>query len=148
MKKWPFFAIILLWMASYGSGTSFLLIFSARDDLVKVSWKSDARKYQNKPSLLTLTSWVKGTSPFLLLQVGTFATNINSGQFFLWTGTHRRLSTLEAKKIKQRQSRWNKSFSLLDPGWQKLCRGTGAPRQKVWTWTLILSPNIRYIVAN
>ena len=37
MKKWPFFAIILQRMASYGSKTSFLLIFSARDDLVKVS---------------------------------------------------------------------------------------------------------------
>ena len=31
------FAIILPWMASYGSERSFLLIFSARDDLVKVS---------------------------------------------------------------------------------------------------------------
>ena len=37
-EKWPFFAII------------FLLIISARDDLVKVSWKSDARKCQNQPS--------------------------------------------------------------------------------------------------
>ena len=48
MKNWPFFAIILPWMARYGSETSFLLIFSARDDLVKVSWKSDARKCQNQ----------------------------------------------------------------------------------------------------
>ena len=48
MTKWPFFAIILPWMARYWSKTSFLLIFSARDDLVKVSWKSDARKYQNQ----------------------------------------------------------------------------------------------------
>ena len=48
MKKWPFFAIILPWMASYGSERSFLLIFSARDDLVKVSWKLDARKCQNQ----------------------------------------------------------------------------------------------------
>ena len=31
IKKWPFFAIILLWMASYGSERSFLLIFSARE---------------------------------------------------------------------------------------------------------------------
>ena len=37
MKKWPFFAINLSWMASYGSERSFLPIFSARDDLVKVS---------------------------------------------------------------------------------------------------------------
>ena len=35
-------------MASYGSETSLLLIFSARDDLVKVSWKLDARKCQNQ----------------------------------------------------------------------------------------------------
>ena len=35
MKKWPFFAIVLLWMARYGSETSFLLIFSANDDVVK-----------------------------------------------------------------------------------------------------------------
>ena len=48
MKKWPFFAIFLPWMARYGSETSFLLIFSARDDLVEVSWKSDARKCQNQ----------------------------------------------------------------------------------------------------
>ena len=59
------FAIILPWMASYGHETSFLLIFSARDDLVKVSCKSDARKCQNQVTLLTLTSWVKGTSPFV-----------------------------------------------------------------------------------
>ena len=65
MKKWPFLAIILSWMVSYGSETSFLHILSARDDLVKVSWKSDARKCQNKLPLLTLTSWVKGTSSFM-----------------------------------------------------------------------------------
>ena len=64
MKKWPFFAIILPWMASYGSERSFLLIFIARDDLVKVSCKSDARKCQNQGTLLTLTSWVKEASPF------------------------------------------------------------------------------------
>ena len=33
-------------------------------------------------------------------------------------------------------------------GWQKLCGGTGGPRRKVWTQTKILSPNIRYFVAN
>ena len=37
-------------MASYGSVTSCLLIFSARDDLVKVSWNSDAGKCQNQPT--------------------------------------------------------------------------------------------------
>ena len=37
-------------MASYGSERSFLflLIFSAKDDPVKVSWKSDARRCQNQ----------------------------------------------------------------------------------------------------
>ena len=48
MKKLPLFAIILPWMASYGSERSFLVIFSARDNLVKVSWKSDAQKCQNQ----------------------------------------------------------------------------------------------------
>ena len=43
--KWPSFPIILSWMASYGSKTSFLLIW---DHLVKVSWKLDARKCQNQ----------------------------------------------------------------------------------------------------
>ena len=47
MKKMPFFVIILPWMASNGSERCFLLIFSARDDLAKVAWKSAARKRQN-----------------------------------------------------------------------------------------------------
>ena len=38
-EKWPFFAIILQWMASFWFKGSFLFIFSARDDLVKVSLK-------------------------------------------------------------------------------------------------------------
>ena len=33
-------------------------------------------------------------------------------------------------------------------GWQKLCGGMGGPRRKVWTRTKILSPSIRYFVAN
>ena len=70
MKKLPFFAIILPWMASYGSEISFLLVFSARDDLVKVSWKSDAQKCQNEVTPLTLTSWVKDASPFVILFLG------------------------------------------------------------------------------
>ena len=49
MKKWPFFAIILPWMANYGS-ECFLLVFSVRDDMVKVSCKSDAGKSQNQPT--------------------------------------------------------------------------------------------------
>ena len=35
---------------------------------------------------------------------------------------------------------------LYEPGWQKLCGGTGGPRRKVWTRTKILSPNIRYFI--
>ena len=34
------------------------------------------------------------------------------------------------------------------PGWQKLRGSTGGTRRKVWTRTKILSPNIRYFVAN
>ena len=48
MEFRPIFDIILPWKASYGSEKSFLLIFSARDDLVKVSWKSDVGKCQNQ----------------------------------------------------------------------------------------------------
>ena len=35
-----------------------------------------------------------------------------------------------------------------DAGWQKLHGSTGGTRRKVWTQTKILSPNIRYFVAN
>ena len=51
-------------------------------------------------------------------------------------------------------SRPSKMAKTLKPryykatGWQKLCGGTGGPRRKVWTRTKILSPNIRYFVAN
>ena len=37
---------------------------------------------------------------------------------------------------------------LFITGWQKLHGSTGGTRQKVWTRTKILSPNIRYFVAN
>ena len=50
-KKWSFFAIILPWMANYGSENSFLLIFIAGDGLVKVSWKSDAQNCQTQLTL-------------------------------------------------------------------------------------------------
>ena len=36
----------------------------------------------------------------------------------------------------------------IETGWQKLRGSTGGPRRKVWTRTKILSPNIRYFVAN
>ena len=37
---------------------------------------------------------------------------------------------------------------IICAGWQKFCGGTGGPRQKVWTQTKTLSPNIRHFVAN
>ena len=37
---------------------------------------------------------------------------------------------------------------LSEAGWQKLHGSTGGTRRKVWTQTKILSPNIRYFVAN
>ena len=39
-------------------------------------------------------------------------------------------------------------LSHIYAGWQKLCGSTGGTRRKVWTRTKILSPNIRYFVAN
>ena len=37
---------------------------------------------------------------------------------------------------------------MYGSGWQKLHGSTGGTRRKVWTQTKILSPNIRYFVAN
>ena len=37
--------------------------------------------------------------------------------------------------------------SMHQAGWQKFCEGTKGLRRKVWTWTKILSPNMRYFVA-
>ena len=37
--------------------------------------------------------------------------------------------------------------SLFGAGWHKLCEGTMGLCRKLWTWTKILSPNIRYFVA-
>ena len=37
---------------------------------------------------------------------------------------------------------------LFITGWQKLHGSTGGTRRKLWTRTKILSPNIRYFVAN
>ena len=59
------FAIILPWMASYGSERSFLLIFSARGDLEKVSLRSDARKCQNQVTPFNLTNRVNVPSSFV-----------------------------------------------------------------------------------
>ena len=46
--KMAIFWIILLCMARYGPETSFIPIFSARDDLAKVSWNSDSSKYEDQ----------------------------------------------------------------------------------------------------
>ena len=65
MNKWPFFPLSNHgWQVMGPKEVFFFLIFGARGDLVKVLWKSDARKCQNQVTLLTLTCWVKGTSPF------------------------------------------------------------------------------------
>ena len=68
-----------------------LLIFSARDDLMKVSWKSDAWKCQNQITLFTLTSWMKGTSPFQLYQ----------------DCAHGRASRIPASEARQLQQTWS-----------------------------------------
>ena len=41
-----------------------------------------------------------------------------------------------------------KVWATTKAGWQKLRGSTGGTRRKVWTRTKILSPNIRYFVAN
>ena len=48
MKKMAVFATSVQLMVGYGLERSFLLIFSARDDLVKVSSKSDIGKCQSR----------------------------------------------------------------------------------------------------
>ena len=53
------FAIFLPWMSNHGSEGSFLLIFSGREDLVIVSWKSDARQKPTYPSSLWSAEWEK-----------------------------------------------------------------------------------------
>ena len=50
------FAIFLPSMAGNESERTFLLMFSATDDLVKVSRKLDVEKGQNQDNPLTLTS--------------------------------------------------------------------------------------------
>ena len=57
IKKWLFFAMFFPGMAGYGSKRSFLLIFSPRDDVVKVSRKSEVGKCQTKLPSLNLISW-------------------------------------------------------------------------------------------
>ena len=40
------------------------------------------------------------------------------------------------------------SWKYFSTGWQELRGSMGGTRRKVWTRTKILSPNIRYFVAN
>ena len=49
--------------------------------------------------------------------------------------------------LRHQQNYKNSSNSISDAGWQKLCKGMKGLRQKVWTWTKILSSNIRSFVA-
>ena len=101
MKKWPFFAIFLPWMASYGPKKSFLLIISARDDLVKVSWKSDAGKCPNQvtPPLLWPAEW-KAPAPFNSRSRYTFS-------FFFWITCGWYL--LQTEGAKRGYYKWNQS---------------------------------------
>ena len=39
-------------------------------------------------------------------------------------------------------------YSPSFAGWQKLCEGTKGLRRKVWIWTKILSPNMRFLSRN
>ena len=36
---------------------------------------------------------------------------------------------------------------IMWAGWQKLCEGMKGLHRKVWSWTKVLGPNIRYFVA-
>ena len=80
-EKLPFFAIILPRMASYGSKRSFLFIFSARDNLVKVSWNSDAWKCQNQVTLLTLARRVRGADQ-PLWEIFVLVIGVRKGEWF------------------------------------------------------------------
>ena len=71
-------------VGSYGPEGSFLLVLSAIDDLVKVSFKSDARKCQNQVTSLTLTSWVKVPSPFSHEVIPILGTPPFSNQYLLY----------------------------------------------------------------
>ena len=57
-------------MASFWPEISFLLIFSARDDLVKVSWKSDAGKCRNQQTPPYFDQLSERYQPLCLIQLG------------------------------------------------------------------------------
>ena len=57
------------------------------------------------------------------------------------------MSIQEAENLGCKGTILQSSYHLC-AGWQKLRGSTGGTRQKVWTRTKILSPNIRYFVAN
>ena len=65
----------------------------------------------------------------------------------------KKIKTIKIKKIYELGADGRKVYCLkekyhLSTGWQKLRGSTGGTRRKVWTRTKILSPNIRYFVAN
>ena len=86
--------------------------------------------------------------PFLRLNVRQEATNTtmknkNTTNIKYKIQTHTRRQRRGGEDRRQ----YNTNKRMKQPGWQKLCGGTGGPCQKVWTRTKILSPNIRYFVA-
>ena len=60
-------------------------MFSATDDLVKVSWKLDVEKGQNQDTPLTLTSWVKVGSPFIgMVQTKCISVSVTGIYIFIF----------------------------------------------------------------
>ena len=54
----------------------------------------------------------------------------------------RKVQVLNLGRKSNQSASWSKIFRT-PAGWQKLCGSTGGTRRKVWTWTKILSPNLR-----
>ena len=63
IKIWLFLPFYLPWMSCYGSARSCLLIFSARDDSVKVPWKSDVGKCRNQVTSSYFDQLSESTQP-------------------------------------------------------------------------------------
>ena len=94
-EKWPFFIHYLAMNEHNGSEKSFLLIFSARDDVVKVSWNLMEVPKPTYPSLLWASEW-KEPAPlksFSLIDFGLWLNHLlrqvlHSSSWWPWT-THR-----------------------------------------------------------
>ena len=120
-------------LASYWKPTR-VFPLADRRCVVIVLWPSTSSFSSNKKKMILLTqsSWTFG-------QLG-----------YVWLNSS--FSSSSSSKCRHCQSQslhldsW--IFGHLWPGWQKLRGSTGGPRRKVWTRTKILSPNIRYFVAN